>query len=200
VKLAERGYRVVGIDLDQRALDEAHASVRAKELETRVSIRHGDMRMIAASRILGLPYSDHMRFEDLLQHLKAYICVMPHAVREGFIVAACECSGFSELLKLDRRILLLCILLLQNAAQHSHRGQADAPPGAVVSLKHYGDGYSRINVTSWYSNDPVKVVKASFEEAHPSRPRRTFDALLAIARDLNLNFRRFQAAQAARFR
>ena len=142
-------------------------------------------QQLTASRILGLPSPDLVNFSDLMDSVSTYLSVLPRVALKGFVASPIEAHGFGDTTKIDRRVVLMCILLLQNAAHHSCRGAHDAMPGVSISISSTGEEQARVVVRSWYSPKSDAVLRASFATARSTRPRQSFDALLVIARDLN---------------
>ena len=64
--LGEMGYRVVAIDNDADAVRAARRTVRARGLDNRVTIRHGDGRDVDCSGYAGVWISFHARPKDAI--------------------------------------------------------------------------------------------------------------------------------------
>ena len=145
---------------------------------------------LRAVQALGQPATDEdtsvglERFTRILQNCAR---VLPDIAKSGF-TARVTVAGFEGMEKLDCRLLLICLLLLWNAKKHSQTGINNEPPGVELTVEKSG-GFPGSNVVvktvSWFSKNSDRDLRNSLARARPERPRRSFDAMLAAARDLN---------------
>lgn len=155
------------------------------------------LQQLTSTAVLGGPEDDEVSFADIRVTVETFLRAQP-SLWHNFEVGSCKYYGFRGDEQMDRRILLLCLLLIRNAAQHSfpisdYPGKPAKPPGVDVSIER-GDEMARdkmcLRITSWYSKTSKSTIISKFAQATPNRLLTGFDTALAIARDLNpTNFR-----------